>query len=58
MPNLYLIYNIKISLDFSGKNNRTEKIDKDLPDIIIKFKTHPIINYYNQLNFSEARKAL
>jgi len=45
-------------LDFSGKNNVTEKLDKDLPDIFIKFKTHPIINYYNQKNFTDSEIAL
>ena len=53
-----MIYDIQITLDFSGKKNITEKIDKDLPDISINFKTHPIVNYYNQINFKQSTDAL
>ena len=29
-----------------------------MPDISINFKTHPIVNYYNQHNFKESISAL
>ena len=56
--NLYLIRDIQIVLDFSGKQNKVEKQDKKLPDIEIKFKVHPIIQSYSSKAFPEAEQAL
>lgn len=54
--NLYLIYEILVSLDFNGKN-KTEKVDDELPDVDIKFKVHPIIQSYTIKAFPEAQRA-
>ena len=54
--NLYLIYEILISLDFNGNGN-TDKVDDELPDIEIKFKVHPIIQNYTQEFFKESLTA-
>lgn len=51
-----MIYEIIVSLDFNGKNF-TEKVDEELPDIIIKFKVHPIIQSYTMNAFEESIKA-
>jgi hypothetical protein len=42
LPSLYLIREIILTLDYSGKKNQTEKQDETLPDIDIQFKTHPV----------------
>ena len=55
-PNLYLIYEIVVSLDFNGKN-KTDKVDDELPDVDIKFKVHPIIQNYTMKAFKESQKA-
>lgn len=54
--NLYLIYEIVVSLDFSGKG-KTDKVDDELPDIDIKFKVHPIIQNYTMAAFPESEGA-
>ena len=41
--NLYLVRDILVRLDFSGKESKIEKQDESLPDIDIVFKTHPVI---------------
>jgi len=56
-PNLYLIREIIIILDFSGKQ-KIEKQDESLPDIEINFKTHPLIQRGNLNNFKEAKVAV
>ena len=58
MPNLYLIREICINLDFSGNYNKIEKEDETLPDIEIFFKIHPIIQKMHLSQFPEAKVAL
>ena len=56
--NLYLIREILIKFDYSGKTDRIEKQDDTLPDIEIKFKVHPIIQKSTTNNYEESLTAL
>ena len=57
--NLYLIREILIKFDYSGKTDgKIEKLDDPLPDIEIKFKVHPIIQKTTTQNYQESFHAL
>ena len=57
--NLYLIREIQIKFDYSGKTDgKLEKLDDSLPDIEIKFKVHPIIQKSTATNYQESNEAL